>query len=107
MASGRGRWLLSFRIASLVFALGLAFSGKYPPARAQKTTCSSPECISQRLDGIDDHLKEDDGKIQRQWERTTATDTAQTHLEGVMEGFGTLLTLMVGGSITLQVRKPK
>ena len=94
---------LYLRAACLFMAIWVTFSGRFPPARAQQPVQETVESL--KFTNVDKHLDSIDAKIDRQWARANDVDSRMTHMEGMVEGFGALFTLMLSGSIVFQVRK--
>ena len=104
MTETKYRALLSLRLAILGMCLGLVLFGGYPRSMAQDHS-PDPAVQAEQLRELKEKLDSTNAQMQKQWDRVNIIDNSMTHLEGMMEGFGTLLTLMVGGSLTLQIRK--
>jgi hypothetical protein len=98
------RTILGLRLAICALTALVFLSGRYPPALAQSDT---KEFTDEKFREIDKHLESIDTKVDRQWARQSDVDNRMTHMEGMQEGVGALLTLMVGGSIVIQVRSKK
>jgi hypothetical protein len=103
-----------FKFATLGLLVIVLASGHYPPAHAQDQGDygnDHPNSIdlvqNEKLREMNRHLESNDTRLDEQNKVLNELRTGMTHTEGVTEGFGMLLTLMVGGSITFQVRSKK
>lgn len=113
----RNRLLFTLRFLILGVCLAASFSGRYPPAYAQATSRNSEDTEQDdKIAQIDEHLRNTDKtheedvlalreQLKEQWTVINDEKNTSSHNQGIVEGFGILLTFMVGGSITLQIRK--
>lgn len=114
----RNRLLFTLRFLILGVCLAACFSGRYPPAYAQYAPSRNSEDTEQddKISQIDEHLRnsdhthEDDIRgirdtIKDQQASINEMKNTDSRNQGIIETFGGLLTFMVGGSITIQLRK--
>lgn len=96
------RTLLGIRMAFLAICGGVVMSGMYPPVSAQQTTMQVITVTDAKQDKDISFLAQRIDNVERVTERN-ALDIAGLHGEERL--FGSLLTLLSGVSIVLQVKK--
>lgn len=96
------RVLLSFRLAFLAICGGIVMSGLYPPVDAQQTTMQVITVTDAKQDKDISFLAQRIDNVEKVTERN-ALDIAGLH--GEERIFGSILTLLSGISIVIQVKK--
>lgn len=87
-----------------MLCLGFALLGSHPPAKAQG---DSSGVQNEKIREIGERQRNSDDHQQKQWDKVNALESEMTQWQGRVEGFALFFTLLSGGSIVLQVRKPK
>ena len=83
--------LLYLRLGALLFLLGAAFSGRYPPAYAQTETVEGVKFAD-----VNDKLKDMGAKQDRMFSRQNDIDSRINNLEGMVKGVGIFITALTG-----------
>lgn len=93
------------RLGILAICLWAVFSGNYPPAAAQSPRSSEDTQQDDRLSNLETDQKDLRSNIEKTIDKINEIKNADSENQGLVKGFGFVLTLMVGGSLTLQIRK--
>ena len=104
----RGFCLLFCQGSFALVCLAIVFDGRNPPVHAQQV----PEISVYRMNEIDKHLESTDKHVEsteaqmsRQWEAIQKNSIDIAGMQGEQRIIGSILALLSGVSIVIQVRK--
>lgn len=99
------RFIAIMRASVVTLCLSVVFGGRYPPLLAQPSLSVEDAVQDTNIRALNEHLSDTDSRVQKQWDATNSLRNDMTAIQTEERVFGSLITLLAGSGLILQVRK--